>query len=200
MPRTRSRSTACSTCSRTSTGRSWRHRTTKYKDEVAPPTARRSVRSTTTEFASAASRWRWSSRRSSRPRALRRRWSASNTTGRSMSPISRRSASGRVLARDEEKRRGAVHKPRQRREGIRAGGGASRSRISHAGRAPQSDGAVRGDGGLGRRRPAHRLRQDAGTAELPQLRRRRAGNAARQGARAVALCRRRIRIRPASAI
>ena len=38
-----------------------------------------------------------------------------------------------------------------------------------AGRAPQPDGDVRHDGGLGRRRQAHRLRQDPGRAERPGL-------------------------------
>ena len=84
-------------------------------------------------------------------------------------------------------KRDAIHARGKPARGVRAGGGAGRGRISHAGRAPQSDGDVRGDGGLGRRRPHHRLRQDAGTAELPQLRRRRVRDAARQGARAVAL-------------
>ena len=47
--------------------------------------------------------------------------------------------------------------------------GAGRRGVRGAGRAPQPDGDVRDDGGPGRGRHAHRLRQDAGRAERPRL-------------------------------
>jgi len=108
---------------------------------------------------------------------------------------------------DAQRKPGAIskHDPehsiaRQFRAGVRAGCRADQSGISHAGRASQSHGAIRGDGGVGGRRPHYRVRQDARTPELPQLRGRRVRDAARQSARVVALRRRRIRIRIAPAI
>ena len=66
------------------------------------------------------------------------------------------------LARKTGAKHGPGPRARQCSEGVRAGGSARRGRISHAGRAPQSNGAVRGYGGVGRRRPDDHLRQDAG--------------------------------------
>ena len=64
--------------------------------------------------------------------------------------------------REERTAQAASHSARRRREGLRAGAGAGRGGVPRARRAPQPDGDVRGDRGVGRRRPAHRLRQDPG--------------------------------------
>ena len=123
---------------------------------------------------------------------LRPRWSANMSAG----------ACHRLRRATRARRPGleATHRARQGRGGVWPGGRAGRGRISHAGRTPQSDGDIRGDGGVGRRRPDHRLRQDAGPAKLPELHRQRVRDGARPSTRAVALRRRRIRIRAASAI
>ena len=67
-----------------------------------------------------------------------------------------------------------VEKPRRKPRGdaakaFAAADGAPRGRVFHPDRASQSDGAVRLDGDLGRRRQAHGLRQDAGRAERAAL-------------------------------
>ena len=86
----------------------------------------------------------------------------------------------------------AATKPRgDADEGLRRGRGAPRGRIFRPDRASQSDGAVRLDGDLGRRRQAHGLRQDPGRAERAALSLRRVRHEAGRCARHVALRRRR---------
>ena len=63
--------------------------------------------------------------------------------------------------------------------GVRRGRGAPPGRILRPDRASQSDGAVRLDGDLGRRRQAHGLRQDPGRAERAALSVRRLRDASR---------------------
>ena len=81
-----------------------------------------------------------------------------------------------------------------------AADGAPRGRIFHPDRASQSDGAVRRDRGLGRRRQAHGLRQDAGRAERAALSLQRVRHEAGRCARDLAVRRRRVRLGPAPAI
>ena len=69
-----------------------------------------------------------------------------------------------------------------------------------AGRAPQPDGDVRDDGGLGRRRHAHRLRQDPGRAERRRLCHQRLRPGEGRGARRLALRRRGLRLGLAAAV
>jgi hypothetical protein len=91
IPRMRCRSTVCSTCSRTSIGPSLRRRTRNIPTR-SRRRARPSVRFTTPKSSSAGSRWRWSSRRSSRSRDLPLRSFASNMSASRTSPISTRNA------------------------------------------------------------------------------------------------------------
>ena len=97
-----------------------------------------------------------------------------------------------------------VEKPEKPRgdadEGLRGGRRAPRGRVFHPDRASQSDGAVRLDRGLGRRRQAHGLRQDAGRAERAALSVQRVRHEAGRRARHVALRRRRVRLGPAPAV
>jgi Domain of unknown function (DUF4365) len=72
-------------------------------------------------------------------------------------------------ARRGRDRRKAGQAARRRGQGVRSSGGASRSRVFHSDRISQSDGAVHLDCDVGRRRQAHRLRQDAGRAECAEI-------------------------------
>ena len=173
----------------------WRAPIAAYKDDVAPEEARRSARSTTTRSCSAASRSRWCSPRSGRSRASPRRSCASNTR---RSALRHRPAGA---ARQGLRRAEKPEKPRGNAEqGLCGGRRAPRGRILHPDRASQSDGIVRLDGDLGRRRQAHGLRQDPGRAERAALSLQRVRHEAGRCARHVAVCRRRVRLGAASAI
>ena len=195
---TRSRSTACSTCSRTSTGRSSPPRDDNTATRSRRP-ARLSGRSTTTRSRSTASRSRWWSPRSSRSRALPPRSCASSTSRTSTSPTSTAQRAQRRGRRTASETRPA--QPRQCRRGVRAGAGTHRGRIPHADRAPQSDGDVRDDRGVGRRWPDHGLRQDPGRAEHAATTSPTCSACAPNKVRVLSpYRRRRVRLRPAAAI
>ena len=133
----------------------------------APEEARPSARSMTTGSSSTASRSPWSWPRIWRSRASPPHWCASNTRRKRHVTDLHRSATGRSRSSRQE----AAEAPARRlpRKALAAARGAPRGRILHSGRAPQPDGAVRLDGGVGRRRQAHRLRQDPGRAERAAL-------------------------------
>ena len=188
MPRMRSRSTACSTCSRTSIGPSLRRRTRTITTRSRRP-ARRSVRSMTTGFCSAVSRWRWSWRRSSRSRDLRLRWSASNMSARRMSPTSKRNASAPGSRSRRRRTRGnAAEAFEQAAVQVKA---EYRMPVEHHN--PMETFAAtavwEGDGRI------TVFDKTQGPQNCRNYVAERVRDAARQGARAVALCRRRIRIR-----
>ena len=85
----------------------------------------------------------------------------------------------------------AVKKPENPRgdaaSAIEAADVQARGGIFHSDRAPQSDGAVCDHGSVGRPRQADRVRQDAGRAERPALRRQCVQQEARRRARDVAV-------------
>ena len=122
-------------------------------------------------------------------RALRRLAGADRISEASRtSPTCMRSASKAFVVEKPEKPRGDAD------EGLCGGRRAPRGRVFHPDRAPQSDGIVRLDGGVGRRRQAHGLRQDAGRAERAAISVRRVRDEAGRRARDVALYGRRLRL------
>ena len=187
-------SPACSTCSPTRTVRAWRAHERRVQGRrragaglAVPPALRR--QDPVQRPADRAGAGRGMGDRPLRGLAGARRIREAGARHRSVRPT-----------RPGLRGRNAGASRAARPTGLCGGRRASRSRILHSDRASQSDGAVRLDGDLGRRRQAHGLRQDPGRAERAALSVRRVQDEAGRCARDVALCRRRFRLGAASAI
>ena len=121
-------------------------------------------------------------------------WLQSSTSRKRTSRTCMRSATKPLSSTNRKKPRGDAE------QALRGSRRTTRRRIFHSDRTSQSDGAVRLDRDLGRRRQAHGLRQDARRTERAAISVQRVRHAGRRGARLVALHGRRVRFRLAPAI